>query len=404
MAATPYEELFTPAFVTNPYPTYAHLRAESPVHPVALPDGRRMWLVSRYDDVLAALKDQRFVKDWRTALTDTQRTLMPDIPPEVALLFRHMLAIDPPDHTRLRSLVHKAFTPRLIDRLRPRIQQIADTLLDAVQTDGHMDLIDAYAFPLPITVIAELLGVPLADQDRFRRWSNMVVSVDPSPDRFARIAPHMAEFGAYLAAQFAARHEHPTDDLITGLVQAEESGDKLSQQELFSMVFLLLIAGHETTVNLIGNGTLALLRHPDQLRMLRDTPDLIGTAIEELLRYDGPVETATLRWAREDLEFGGTQMRQGDQVLVALAAADRDGTRFPDVDRLDITRADNRHVAFGHGIHYCLGAPLARLEGAIAINTLLRRLPDLRLAVNPDELIWRPGQLIRGLQSLPVRF
>jgi cytochrome P450 len=316
-----------------------------------------------------------------------------------------MLDTDPPDHERLRALVSKAFTPRLIERMRPRVQAIADGLLDAVQDSGGMDLIDDYAFPLPITVIAELLGVPAEDRNNFREWSDAAVSGNASQEYLEEILiPHMQAFTDYLRALFEEKHANPRDDLVSALVQAEEAGDKLSEDELLGMVFLLLVAGHETTVNLIGNGVLALLQHPDQLRKLKDDPSLIKPAVEELLRYDGPVETSTERFAREDVDMGGTVIPRGEMVLVVLAAADHDPERFSDPDDLDITRTDNRHLAFGKGIHHCLGAPLARMEGQIAISTLLRRMPNLRLKGSSESLSWRLGMILRGLRGLPVEF
>lgn len=394
-------DLASPAFVADPYPTYARLREHAPIQRVRLPDGFAVWLVTRYDDVVAIFKDERFVKDYRNTLPPDQRAQFHSGPGVFAILNRHMLDRDPPDHTRLRALVSKAFTPRMIEQLRPRIQTIADDLLQAVQDQGQMDLIDAYAFPLPITVISEMLGVPLADRDTFRRWSNVLVGDSPDPAGQYEAA---VGFTTYLRDLVNQRRRTPASDLISGLVQAEEQGDKLSEDELLAMLFLLLVAGHETTVNLIGNGTLALLQHPDQMQKLRDDPTLLKPAIEELLRYDGPVETSTFRFAREDVEIGGQTIRRGEPVLVVIAAANHDPAHFAAPDQLDVTRTDNRHVAFGHGIHFCLGAPLARMEGQIAIGTLLRRMPDLRLAVPADQLQWRPGLLIRGLQRLPVEF
>jgi cytochrome P450 len=398
-------DLLDPTFKANPYPAYAELRSRAPVHRVELPDGRGVWLITRYDDVLAVLKDARFVKDWRKALTPEQLAQVPPIPPVLEPLSRNMLDTDPPDHDRLRALVSRAFTPRLIERLRPRVQTIADGLLDEVQDRGEMDLIDDYAFPLPITVIAELLGVPAEDRNSFRKWSDAAVSGNTTQEYVEKVLiPHMTAFTDYLHALFEEKRKNPKDDLVSALVRAEEAGDKLSEDELLGMVFLLLVAGHETTVNLIGNGVLALLRHPDQLRKLRGDPSLIKPAVEELLRYDGPVETSTERFAREDVEIDGTVIPRGEMVLVVLASADRDPARFSDPDTLDITRADNRHLAFGKGIHHCLGAPLARMEGQIAISTLLDRMPDLRLKGSPGSLSWRPGLVLRGLRGLPVEF
>jgi cytochrome P450 len=364
-----------------------------------------VWLITRYDDVLAVLKDGRFVKNWRKVLTPEQLTQIPPIPEVMEPLTTNMLDTDPPDHERLRALVSKAFTPRLIERMRPRVQVIADALLDAVQDRGEMDLIDDYAFPLPITVIAELLGVPAEDRNSFREWSDAAVSGDASQEYMEKVLmPHMQAFTDYLGRMFEEKRKNPGEDLISALVRAEEAGDKLSESELLGMVFLLLVAGHETTVNLIGNGVLALLQHPDQLEKLRDDPSLIKPAVEELLRYDGPVETSTERFASEDVPTGETVIPKGEMVLVVIAAADRDPERFPDPDTLDITRSENRHLAFGKGIHHCLGAPLARMEGQIAISTLLRRMPALRLKGSANALSWRPGMVLRGLRGLPVEF
>jgi cytochrome P450 len=405
MSQPPRIDLFDPTFKANPYPTYATLRSSAPVYRAALPDGRGVWLITRYEDVLAVLKDQRFVKDWRGALTPEQLAQVPPIPEVMKPLSQNMLDTDPPDHERLRALVSKAFTPRLIERLRPRVQAISDGLLDAVQDRGEMDLIDDYAFPLPITVIAELLGVPAEDRNNFREWSDAAVSGNASQEYMEEILiPHMQAFTDYLRALFEEKRANPGDDLVSALVRAEEAGDRLSEDELLGMVFLLLVAGHETTVNLIGNGVLALLQHPDQLRKLKEDPSLIKPAVEELLRYDGPVETSTERFAREDVEIGGQVIPRGEMVLVVLAAADHDPERFSDPDELDITRTDNRHLAFGKGIHHCLGAPLARMEGQIAISTLLRRMPNLRLKGSPESLSWRPGMILRGLRGLPVEF
>jgi cytochrome P450 len=405
MPQPPRVDPFDPAFKANPYPTYAELRSTAPIHRITLPDGRGVWLVTRYEDVLAIFKDERFVKDWRKVLTPEQLAQIPQIPPVMEPLSKNMLETDPPDHERLRALVSKAFTPRLIERMHPRIQAIADSLLDAVEDKGEMDLIDDYAFPLPITVIAELLGVPSEDRNKFRAWSDAAVSGNATAEYLEKVlVPHMQAFSDYLLEMFEEKRENPKDDLISALVRAEEAGERLSEDELLGMVFLLLVAGHETTVNLIGNGTLALLQHPDQLEKLRNDPSRIKSAIEELLRYDGPLEASPERFAREDVAIGGTVIPRGEMVRVVIAAADRDPERFPDPDALDITRTDNKHLAFGKGIHHCLGAPLARMEGQIAIDTLLRRMPGLRLQEPTESMSWRPGMVMRGLQGLPVEF
>jgi cytochrome P450 len=321
----------------------------------------------------------------------------------MAFIENHMLNKDGDDHRRLRRLVTKAFTPRMVEQLRPRIQEITDGLIDAVEARGEMNLVDEFAFPLPITVIAELLGVPAADRDSFRTWSNAIVEPALGPEEGARFFELMGELVAYLHALFEERRAAPGDDLISALLQAEDGGDTLSEPELFSMVALLIVAGHETTVSLIGNAVLALLRHPDQLAELTRDPAGVAGAVEELIRYDGPVERALPRWAATDVELRGRTIRRGDSVIVVLGAADRDPGRFPGADRLDVTKEpDTRHLGFGRGSHFCLGAPLARLEAEIALTTLIRRLPGLSLAVPADALAWRPVPLFRSLTALPV--
>lgn len=394
---------FTPAFKRSPYPGYAKMREETPVHRVVRPGGPAIWLVTRYDDVITVLRDPRFKKDFRNVDPEDAASRQA-LPPIAAALSRHMLASDPPDHTRMRNLVVKAFAPRLIAQQRERIQALADSLIDAVLPRGEMDLIDDYAFPLPITVIAELMGVPAADRDRFRAWSSAVVTDRTAPGALEALAVASQAFVAYLRDLFEERRRNPRPDLVTALVEAEEAGDRLDEDELLSTVFLLLVAGHETTVNLIGNGMLALLTRPEELRRLRDDPSLLAPAIEELLRFDGPVETSTFRFAAETVELAGVTIPRGAPVLVVLGSANRDAARFADADQLLLDRRDNDHLAFGHGIHYCLGASLARLEGQIAIGTLLRRLPSMRLAVPLEQLEWRQSLLIRGMVRCPVRF
>ena len=391
-------------FKRRAHEAYAQVRIEQPVCRVETPTGRSIWLVTRYDDVMAVLKDPRFIKDWHVGMTEEDRTKIGPVPAAFELLTEHMLNLDPPRHTRLRALVSKTFTPRYIEQLHPRIQQIADELIDAVQARGQMDLIEEFAFPLPLTVITEMLGIPVEDQARFRAWTDAIVGGEPTPDRYRRMEVPLNEFTGYLGQMLRQRRAAPGADLVSGLIAAEERGDRLSERELFGMVFLLLVAGHETTVNLIGNGMLALLTHPDQLALLKARPELVETAVEELLRFDGPLETSTMRYAAEDAVVGGVAIPRGSSVLVVLASANRDEQRFGFPHQLDIARADNRHVAFGHGIHHCLGAPLARLEGQVAFGTLLRRLPNLRLAVPPEALSWHPGSLIRSLRALPVEF
>lgn len=383
---------------------YARVRAEDPVHRAIGPvTGNTFWFLTRYDDVVKALKDPHLGKE-------------PDkhLPPDEAARYtgsgaadnpfsaidRNMLFLDPPDHTRLRALVHKAFTPRMVENLRPRIESIAANLLAAMD-GGEVDLLAEYAFPLPITVIAEMLGVPAADRDRFREWTRVLLF----DSDYYRSAQAAMAFTQYLNDLCDDRQAHPTDDLITGLVHAEADGDRLDRTELIGMVFLLLVAGHETTVNLIGNGTLALLEHPDQMAHFRanvDDPTLVKSAVEEILRFNGPVEVATMRVAFEDVTFGDVTVPRGDAVLPALLAANHDPAVFTNPEAFDITRQDNRHVAFGAGIHYCVGAPLARLEGMIALPALIRRFPHMALAADPDQLEWNPSLLLHGMKSLPI--
>ena len=416
--------MFGSEFKTRAFPVYAAMREQGPITRIAMPNGESMWFVTRYAEAVALLKDdERFVNDPSHALTDEEYAQLfqqatGELTPEQQemaaqtdeILRRNLLAVDPPDHSRLRRLVAIPFTPKYIEGLRPRIQTIADSLLDAVQARAdetrrrEMELIDDFAYPLPLTVISEMLGIPLADRDAFRAWSQAAVSFTPADRANPAVTAKLIEFIAYLRRLVAAKFTNPGDDLLSGLVLAEAAGDKLSENELLSMIFLLIVAGHETTVNLIGNGMLALFEHPEQLARLRETPDLLKPAIEEMLRYYGPVETSLTRWVREDTELGGERLRRGEQIMALLASDNHDGDQFLDPEVFDITREPNRHVAFGTGIHTCLGATLARLEGQVAFATLLSRLPDLALAVPRAEVRWRDGTFLRGLTRLPVTF
>jgi cytochrome P450 len=286
--------------------------------------------------------------------------------------------------------------------MRPRIEEIADDLVDRVAPDGQMELVDDFAFPLPIIVIAELLGIPAEDRDRFRVWSNSFLLPPLTDELREQFLRHTDEFVAYLDVLFAERRAQPSDDLLSALVRAEEHGDRLSENELYSMAVLLIVAGHETTVSLITNAVLALLGQPDELERLQADPSLMRNAVEELLRYDSPVERTIARWVTEDTQLGGQSIARGDLVIAVVGSANRDDAQFPDADVLDLGRTANRHVGFGRGPHFCLGAPLARLETEIALETLLRRLPNLRLAIAEDDLYWRPIPLFRSLASLPV--
>ncbi len=395
-------DLFSPAAKANPYPAFSLVRTQDPVHRLETEGEQGAWLITRYEDALTILKDQRFIKDFRKLMTPEQLEQSQGNLHSMANM--HMLSFDQPDHTRLRALVNLSFTPRLVEQWRERIQTITDELIDAMQAQDatEIDLIDAFAFPLPIMVITEMLGVPSEDSLKFRAWSNALLDVGGDPATFERVQGQMIEFAMYLQNLIGIKREQSTDDLIGRLIHTEADGDKLDEMELMGMIFLLLVAGHETTVNLLANGMLALLQHPDQRRLLQEDPTLIKVAIEEFLRFHSPVAVSTNRWASEDLEFGGKQIRRGDSVILSLAAANHDPAEFAEPDELDLTRKENRHLAFGMGIHYCLGAPLARMEGQIAINTLLRRLPNMRLAVEPEKLVWRPSMLLLGLSKLPV--
>jgi pimeloyl-[acyl-carrier protein] synthase len=386
-----------PEFLADPYPTYHRLRAEDPVHHSPL----GFWVLTRYEDVSAVLRDPRFIKEPLAALVAAR--FGAEVPRGVGL---SMLDRDPPDHTRLRGLVSKAFTPRVVEGLRPRIQQIVDGLIARAQAVGSMDVIEEFAYPIPVNVICEMMGVPVKDHERFKGWSLDIargldsIWLPPDSDIPRRSAASRHAISGYFRELIAERRATPRGDLLSALIAAEEAGDKLSEEELLATCILILIAGHETTVNLIGNGVLALLRHPDELHRLRQTPALIASAVEELLRYDGPVQR-TARVASDDATIGGRTIRKGDMVMPFIGAADRDPAQFPDPDRLDLARGDNRHIAFGWGIHFCLGAPLARVEGQIAIDTLVRRLPRLELATESPE--YRQSLTLRGLKTLPVK-
>ncbi|MFB6712455.1 MULTISPECIES: cytochrome P450 [unclassified Streptomyces] len=401
-------ELFTWEFATDPYPAYAWLREHSPVHRTALPSGVEAWLVTRYADARQALADGRLSKNPAHHAEPAHAKGKTGIPGErKAELMTHLLNIDPPDHTRLRRLVSKAFTPRRVAAFAPRVQELTDRLIDRFIAEGKADLIHDFAFPLPIYAICDLLGVPREDQDDFRDWAGMMIRHGGGPR--GGVARSVKKMRGYLAELIHRKRENPGDDLISGLIRASDHGEHLTENEAAAMAFILLFAGFETTVNLIGNGVYALLRNPVQRERLHlsldaGESDLLETGIEELLRYDGPVELATWRFATEPLTLGGQDIAAGDPVLVVLAAADRDPERFENPDTLDLARRDNQHLGYGHGIHYCLGAPLARLEGQTALATLLRRLPDLRLAVEPTDLRWRGGLIMRGLRTLPVEF
>ncbi|GII42009.1 cytochrome P450 family protein [Planotetraspora phitsanulokensis] len=383
------------AFYQDPHSVYRRLRAEGPVIPATVYRGLRVWLVTRYAEAKSLLADPRLSKDARRALE-----LFPagTAGAHSSALSFHMLNSDPPDHTRLRTLVNKAFTARTVARLRPRIERITDDLLDEMAAAGSVDLVKSFAFPLPIAVICDLLGIPDADRDKFRAWSKPFVT-DASEDV---IRTAHRELTAFFTGLIAAKRAAPGDDLLSELVHVSDEGDRLSQDEVVSMVFLLLVAGHETTVNLIANSVLTLLLHPDQLAALRADPSLLPGAVEEFLRFEGPVNIATLRFTDEPVRVGDVEIPAGEFVMISLLAANRDGDRFPHPELPDVTRPSGGHLAFGHGIHYCIGAPLARMEAEIALGRLLARFPSLELGAEPATLKWTLSTLIHGLDTLPV--
>ncbi len=386
-------------YFQDPHAFHAALRAQTAAREIILPRGLKVWLVTRYEESRFVLADPRFSKDNTgfQPLFDKHYTGTGERAEFDQSLVQHMLNSDPPTHTRLRKLVTKAFTARRVEQLRPRIQQITDELLDAVAGQAETDLIEALAFPLPITVICEMLDVPMEHRDDFRRWSNILVAGTDG-----RLIPEAgAAMAAFLSQLVEQKRADPGDDIFSALVHATDDNDRLDHAELISMAFLLLVAGHETTVNLIANGVHDLLRHPDQLDKLRADRSLLPGAVEEFLRYEGPVNQATFRFSTEDVVVGDVTIPAGEFVLASLSSANRDDSRFPDADKFDITRPPGGHLAFGHGIHYCLGAPLARIEGEIAVGTLLDRY-DIALAAEPETLRWRASTLLRGLYTLPI--
>jgi cytochrome P450 len=392
-------------YTKNPYPLLAQLREQAPVTRVVV-DGLPLWLISRYEDVRDGLTDPRFSNDLKQG--DEATRAVPWL--RAVLSLNHMLGADPPVHTRLRRLVAKAFTPRRIDMLRPRIQQITDELVAAIQPRGHADLLAEFAQPLPVTVLAEILGIPLAEQNRFVDKVNIFAGVDEGD--VARIP----EANAWIVSNLASLIERKTREqseqravehrsLLDELIAARDEGAQLTHEELVGTSVLLVIAGYETTANLIANGLCTLLEHPEQYAALRANPGLIPPAIEELLRFESPVKVAPfVRIATTDVTVAGTLIPAHQPVMFAIAAANRDPAQFRNPDRFDISRSEGEHVGFGHGVHYCIGAPLARLEAEIAFTTILGKLPDLALAVPREALAWRHSRVLRGLKHLPVTF
>jgi cytochrome P450 len=389
----------------NPFPVFAKVRELGAVHAVTLADGHDAWLVVRHDEARAALKDPRLSKDMLAALATGTGVVAEGLPGPV--FARHMLSVDPPDHTRLRRLVQAAFSPGRIERLRPRVQTVVDDLLHGVAAQGpetRVDLVGSFAFPLPFTVICDLLGVPESDRAALGRRLTALLAPTSTSAEYERAKKASGAVVEMLSALVEAKQTSPSDDLVSALISARDGDERLNQQELLSTIFQLIVAGHDTTTTFIGNAVVALHRNANQLATLRSDPNRIPAAVEELLRYDAPVPHSTFRYATEPVEIAGVTIPAGGQVIISLASANRDGERYPDAEVLDIDRVDTRHLAFGHGIHRCLGAPLAQAEGQIGLASLLRRFPRLRLAVAVDELHWGHGDglVLRGLSELPV--
>ena len=388
----------------DPYPLFAQVQADDPVHKVTLADGHHAWLVVRHEEAKAALGHAGLSKDMHAALARDGAVVAEGLPgPAFA---RHMLSTDPPDHTRLRRLTSAAFSRPRIAALRPRVQAIVDGLLDDLAAQGEVavDLVKGFAFPLPFTVISELLGVPESDRNHLGCWFTRLLAPSSAPEPPAEAVAASANIVRYLTGLLARKRAAPGEDLVTDLVRAADQGGALSEQEMLSTIFQLVVAGHDTTTSLIGNGTAALLAHPEQRDAIVADPALIPHAIEEILRWDAPVPHSTFRYTTRDVALGGTVIPAFAQVIISLAAANRDPARYDDPDIFDITRADTSHLAFGHGIHHCLGARLARLEGLIAFTTLHGRFPTMRLAVPRSALHWDHGDglVLRGLSELPV--
>ena len=393
-------DLSDPDVLTDPYPLYRALREAGPVHWTVTPDGGRAWLVTRHDDAQRLLRDSKLVKDRRTASAASSGS-SPKRRGGRGSIFRHMLDTDPPEHSRLRGCVHRAFTQKVVNALFPRIESFARGLIGRFEVSRTVDLVDEYAAPIAVTVIAELLGVPGGDQARFRTWAENMTPAGPfGPDQ---VQQAFMDFSAYFQELVEIRRRSPADDLLSELLTAAGDSEQLTSEELYSMILFLLIAGHETSLNSIANGILALLGHPEQLELLRNCPQLLPTAVEELLRFDGPVRVTTSRYLTEPYVLGDVEMKPRDQVLVLLGSVNRDPAAFDDPESLNISRSSNRHLAFGLGPHFCLGAQLARAESAIAIASLLQA-GEFKLAVEPAQIHWRPSLFIRGIKHLPVRF
>ncbi|AKR35587.1 MAG TPA: cytochrome P450 [Bacillus sp. (in: Bacteria)] len=390
-------------FKEDAYEIYKESRKKQPILFVNQVEIGKEWLITRYEDALPLLKDNRLKKDWTNVFSQDIKNMYLSVDNSDHLT-THMLNSDPPNHSRLRSLVQKAFTPKMIAQLDKRIERIADDLISDIERKGTLNLVDDYSFPLPIIVISEMLGIPKEDQAKFRIWSHAVIASPETPEEIKETEKQLSEFITYLQYLVDIKRKEPKEDLVSALILAESEGHKLSARELYSMIMLLIVAGHETTVNLITNTVLALLENPNQLQLLKDNPKLIDSAIEEGLRYYSPVEVTTARWAAEPFQIHDRTIEKGDMVVIALASANRDETVFENPEVFDITRENNRHIAFGYGSHFCLGAPLARLEAKIAITTLFNRMPELQIKGNREEIKWQGNYLMRSLEELPLTF
>lgn len=394
----------SPQFRHDPYPTYANLRKSEPI--TLLEQSTmglgRAFLVTRYDDVVTILKDARFSSDMRKVGDNSRSKWW--MPKAMTTFQNSMILVDDPDHRRLRDLVHKAFTPRMLQDMTTVIENVTEELLEAMAKKGTVDLIEDFALPIPLTVISDMMGVPHKDRHKFHKWMGTFLEIQGgSKLQMLGKMSNVLQLYRFFKGLIKLRRKNPQDDLVTALVQAEQDGDRLNEDEMVAMIFILLLAGHETTVNLIGNGTLALLENPDQLQKLREHPEMIDSAVEELLRFTNPVEQIAPRYNLEEVELSGRKIPKGSRILLGIASANRDETVFPNADQLDIARTPNKHLAFGLGIHYCLGAPLARMEGKIALQRLVERFPNMQLAVKPDQVQWRTSMAVRGLKTLPIR-
>ncbi|WP_305927609.1 cytochrome P450 family protein [Bacillus mycoides] len=390
-------------FKEDAYEIYKESRKVQPILFVNQIEIGKEWLITRYEDALPLLKDNRLKKDQANVFPQDTKNMHLSVDNSDHLT-THMLNSDPPNHSRLRSLVQKAFTPKMISQLDGRIQRIADDLINEIERKGTLNLVDDYSFPLPIIVISEMLGIPKEDQAKFRIWSHAVIASPETPEEIKETEKQLSEFITYLQYIVDVKRKNPKEDLVSALILAENEGHKLSARELYSMIMLLIVAGHETTVNLITNTVLALLENPKQLQLLKENPELIDSAIEEGLRYYSPVEVTTARWAAEPFQIHDQTIQKGDMVIIALASANRDETVFENPEVFDIMRENNRHIAFGHGSHFCLGAPLARLEAKIAITALFKRMPSLQIKGERDKINWQGNYLMRSLEELPLSF